>query len=113
MRQQRARGRVLRREIDRRGPRDPAEVDDLDAALWSNLKRMAKLMTLRVRGVPLVLEWPGHDAITVHRGTTPVTLTGQPTELTLYLNGRKQPAEVEINGPEEDAEKLEAANLGI
>lgn len=103
----------VRRGDGTRGPRDEAETGDLDEALWNNLRRAAKLMTLRVRGVPLVLEWPGRAAHTVHRGKDPVTLLARPTELTLYLNGRKQAAEVEVEGPEERREKLEAANLGV
>lgn len=103
----------VRRGDGTTGPRDPGELGDVAEAVWHALERLAKLVALRVRGIPLVLEWPGHAAITVKRGADPVVLRGEPIELALYVNGRKHAAAVDLTGPQNQIDTLAAANLSI
>ena len=49
-----------------------------------------------------------------HRGTPVVTVTGEPSELLLFLYGRQQVADVELDGEKEAIAKLhETKQLGI
>jgi uncharacterized protein (TIGR03085 family) len=94
-------------------PRDADALADLDLALWANLGRAAKLMTRSIRDVPLVLDWPGRGAHTVRRGEPFVILSGRPSEITLYLNGRRAVARVDVAGPAGSVKKLNDAKLGV
>jgi uncharacterized protein (TIGR03085 family) len=99
------------RRANGEGPRD--DRPDLDTALWGGLKRTSRLMLRGVKGAGVALEAPGLGEIGA-RGSGPVvTLTGGPQELTLYLQGRRSAARVDISGPDEARAALEAAKLGI
>jgi len=99
------------RRANGEGPRD--DRPDLDAALWGGLKRTSRLMLRGVKGAGVALEAPGFGEIDA-RGSGPVvTLTGGPQELTLYLQGRRSAAQVDISGPDEARAALDAAKLGI
>ncbi|PWI18974.1 TIGR03085 family protein [Streptomyces sp. Act143] len=92
----------------------PRELDPVfQDALWSRLERTARLMG---RGVPtgLVLRRPDGQTAVAHRGTPVVTVTGEPSELLLFLYGRKSAAKVELDGDKEAIAKLhEGKQLGI
>ncbi|MFD3378054.1 MULTISPECIES: TIGR03085 family metal-binding protein [unclassified Streptomyces] len=92
----------------------PRELDPVfQDALWSRLERTARLMG---RGTPtgLVLRRPDGQTAVAHRGTPVVTATGEPSELLLFLYGRKNAAEVELEGDKDAIAKLhEAKQLGI
>ncbi|MFG3658927.1 TIGR03085 family metal-binding protein [Streptomyces sp. NPDC047706] len=82
-------------------------------ALWSRLERTARLMG---RGVPtgLVLRRPDGQTAVAHRGTPVVTVTGEPSELLLFLYGRQSAAKVDIDGDADAIAKLEEGRqLGI
>ncbi|MEU3845243.1 TIGR03085 family metal-binding protein [Streptomyces sp. NPDC028635] len=82
-------------------------------ALWSRLERTARMMG---RGVPtgLVLRRPDGQTAVAHRGTPVVTVTGEPSELLLFLYGRQNAAKVVLDGEEDAIAKLhEAKELGI
>ncbi|GAA3813172.1 TIGR03085 family metal-binding protein [Streptomyces phyllanthi] len=82
-------------------------------ALWSRLERTARLMG---RGSPtgLVLRRPNGQTAVAHRGTPVVTVTGEPSELLLFLYGRQQVADVELDGEKEAITRLhETKQLGI
>ncbi|MEV0982283.1 TIGR03085 family metal-binding protein [Streptomyces sp. NPDC049915] len=82
-------------------------------ALWSRLERTARLMG---RGAPtgLVLRRPDGQTAVAHRGTPVVTVTGEPSELVLFLYGRQSAAKVALDGEEDAIAKLhEAKELGI
>jgi uncharacterized protein (TIGR03085 family) len=85
----------------------------LDAALWSRLARMAKLMTRRLRGAGLELESPEGERIVAHRGEPRAVLSGGPQELVLYLCGRPQAAKVSLSGPDEAQQALRTTRFGI
>jgi uncharacterized protein (TIGR03085 family) len=92
----------------------PRELDPVfQDALWSRLERTARLMG---RGTPpgLVLRRPDGQTAVAHRGTPVVTATGEPSELLLFLYGRKNAAEVELAGDKEAIARLvEAKQLGL
>jgi uncharacterized protein (TIGR03085 family) len=92
----------------------PRELDPVfQDALWSRLERTARLMG---RGVPtgLVLRRPDGQTAVAHRGTPVVTVTGEPSELLLFLYGRKSAAKVELDGEKDAIAKLsEGKQLGI
>ncbi|WP_329340237.1 TIGR03085 family metal-binding protein [Streptomyces sp. NBC_00663] len=92
----------------------PRELDPVfQDALWSRLERTARLMG---RGVPtgLVLRRPDGQTAVAHRGTPVVTVTGEPSELLLFLYGRKNAVDVELDGDKDAITKLhEGKQLGI
>lgn len=100
----------VRRATDGSEPRVDAA---LDAALWANLKRMSRLMTLRLRGAGLELSAPGFGVATARAGTPVATLSGGPQELTLYLFGRKGAAHVSLDGPDDAVAAVERTSFGL
>ncbi|MFG2130334.1 TIGR03085 family metal-binding protein [Streptomyces sp. NPDC048751] len=92
----------------------PRELDPVfQDALWSRLERTARLMG---RGSPtgLVLRRPDGRTAVAHRGTPVVTVTGEPSELLLFLYGRQSAAKVGLDGDEDAIAKVhEAKQLGI
>ncbi|MEU1176165.1 TIGR03085 family metal-binding protein [Streptomyces sp. NPDC005820] len=82
-------------------------------ALWSRLERTARLMG---RGAPtgLVLRRADGRTVVAQRGAPVVTVTGEPSELLLFLYGRQSAAKVELDGDEDAVEKLHSGRqLGI
>ncbi|MFD3500249.1 TIGR03085 family metal-binding protein [Streptomyces sp. NPDC058676] len=92
----------------------PRELDKVfQDALWSRLERTARLMG---RGVAtgLVLRRPDGQTAVAHRGTPVVTVTGEPSELLLFLYGRQDAVHVELDGDKEAIDKLHGSKqLGI
>ncbi|MFD7706265.1 TIGR03085 family metal-binding protein [Streptomyces sp. NPDC059785] len=82
-------------------------------ALFSSLERTARLVG---RGAPtgLVLRRPDGQTVVAHKGTPVVTATGEPSELLLFLYGRRSAADVELAGDKEAISRLqEAKRLGM
>ncbi|WAX80550.1 TIGR03085 family metal-binding protein [Streptomyces sp. KMM 9044] len=92
----------------------PRELDPVfQDTLWSRLEQTARMV---VRGAPtgLVLRRPDGRTAVAHRGTPVVTVTGEPSELLLFVYGRREVAEVELVGDADAIEKLNASKqLGI
>ncbi|MEV5436334.1 TIGR03085 family metal-binding protein [Streptomyces sp. NPDC052682] len=92
----------------------PRELDSVfQDALWSRLERSARLMG---RGAPtgLVLRRPNGQTAVAQRGTPVVTVTGEPSELVLFLYGRQSAAKVDLEGDKDAIAKLhETKQLGI
>lgn len=92
---------VIHHEDVRRGGPEPAEPRVLDPdhvrALWDNL---APLASTALRGCPVgvVLAVPGGPRKVVRRKPDAVVLTGDPVELALHLTGRRDAADVEVDG---------------
>jgi uncharacterized protein (TIGR03085 family) len=100
------------RRANGRGSR--TDIGDVEEALWRMLKAGAWLQLRTVRGAGVELARPDDDSVvTGKRGEPVVRITGSPGEVTLYLNGRKDAAEVELTGPPEAVTALKAARLGI
>jgi uncharacterized protein (TIGR03085 family) len=97
------------RRANGRGPRDDRA--DLDAALWTYLRRGARLQLRKVRAA-VTLDAPGHGVVRAGSGP-PVTVRGGPQELVLYLNGRRQVAAVAVTGSDDGVAALAAAKLGV
>ncbi|KUN19230.1 hypothetical protein AQJ23_38500 [Streptomyces antibioticus] len=92
----------------------PRELDPVfQDALWSRLERTARLMG-RSAPTGLVLRRPDGQTAVAHRGTPVVTVTGEPSELLLFLYGRKSAAKVDLDGEKDAIAKLaEGKQLGI
>ena len=91
-------------------PRDPG--DDLERALWSRLKLMARVLRRSVR-VGLVLEAPGYGRITVKAADPSVTVVGPPSELALVAFGRQGASAARFDGDPGAVEQVKAAALGL
>ncbi|NNN33658.1 TIGR03085 family protein [Streptomyces sp. S3(2020)] len=92
----------------------PRELDPVfQDALWTRLERTARLMG-RSAPTGLVLRRPDGQTAVAHRGAPVVTVTGEPSELLLFLYGRQEAAGVELDGDKDAIAKLhEAKELGI
>ncbi len=88
----------------------------LDAAfeddLWKRLRAGARLVTRR-SPVGLVLRRSNGETARAKRGEPVVTVTGPPSELTLFAYGRQSHALVDVPAPADVAERLRAASFGI
>jgi uncharacterized protein (TIGR03085 family) len=92
------------------GPR--ADRPELQDAVWSLLRRQARLMLRKVDGATVVVERAGGGSTRAGHGPE-VTVAGQPVELLLYLFGRRAAAAVELSGSADARAALERASLGI
>jgi uncharacterized protein (TIGR03085 family) len=93
-------------------PRDlPA---DRRAALWTALRRSARLMFRKVpTGIVLIAEGQGRYGAKLPDVHGTVILRGRPEELLLYAYGRTSVAQVELAGDADDIAALQRADLGI
>jgi uncharacterized protein (TIGR03085 family) len=99
------------RRANGEGPR--TDRPDLDAALWTMVRRMGRVMLRRVRGAGVALAAPGYGEVPA-RGTGPsARVEGGPQELALFLYGRRTAAQVEVTGPDEALAALADAQLGV
>jgi uncharacterized protein (TIGR03085 family) len=95
-----------------RGPRTTEE--ELDEALWRNVRHSAWFLARRLRGAGLTLAWTGTAAIIRARPGKPAArVAGAPGELLLYLFGRQDAAQVEIDGPSAAVHALRHTRLGM
>lgn len=88
---------------------EPRELSDADqAALWSTVRRMAR-MAYRKSPVTVVLATPSGERVTAHNvGGDAVVLTGPPAELLMHAFGRNE-ARIDSSGsPEQVAAVFEA-----
>ncbi|WP_042395722.1 TIGR03085 family metal-binding protein [Streptacidiphilus carbonis] len=103
-------GEDVRRAQDGWAPR----VLDQDFAdqLW---KRLAQSASMNGRRSPsgLVLRRPDGQTAVARKGTPVVTATGEPGELLLFVMGRQNQAQVELEGDKEAVEKVQHAELGM
>lgn len=69
---------------------------------------------VRPAGVPVEIRWAGTDRrATLSSGTNPVTVTGLPGEVALFLFGRKENTGLEFDGPEGAVADLRGTSLGL
>lgn len=88
------------------------DVPELEEALWQLLRRGARLLVRRVRGVGIELARPGGEVLTVRSGDPRARITGEPGELVLYLFGRREVAEVGLSGDDGAVAAVQSASLG-
>jgi uncharacterized protein (TIGR03085 family) len=106
---------VHHEDVRRANGQGPRPVDaELDAALWTQLRRLAPAMLfLKARGLPLELVAPGHGSVAGRGSGGRARLAGTPSELVLYVYGRKDEADVELTGDPEAVAAVQQADLGI
>ena len=86
---------------------------ELEAALWKQLTRVAKLLARRLpTGIVLVAPGHGRSAVKGPTGVGTAVLTGAPGELVLALFGRMRVAAVEVSGPAEAVSAVRQALQG-
>ncbi|AVH59272.1 MULTISPECIES: TIGR03085 family metal-binding protein [Streptomyces] len=92
----------------------PRELDPVfQDALWSLLERTARL-TGRSAPTGLVLRRPDGQTVVAHKGTPVVTVTGEPSELLMFVNGRQNVADVQLDGDKDAVATLhETKQLGL
>jgi len=102
------------RRANGQGPRDG--LDRLDATLWQSLGTMGRFMVRGTDGTGVTIEAPGFGTKTVRKpkgDAAQVTVVGTPEEIVLYLNGRRDAAQVELQGDEAALTALAQARLGV
>ena len=92
----------------------PRELPDADEdACWKRVGLMGRAMFLR-SPVPVVAQRAGTiDRVTLKAGEDPVVLIGKPSELVLFLFGRRSVAQVEIIGSQDSVAKLEGFTTAL
>lgn len=81
--------------------------------LWGGLKVTGKGL-VRPAGVPVTIQRSDKDSsATLKSGANPVTVTGLPSELTMFLYGRAQHRDLAFDGPADRIEALQRASLGL
>ena len=78
--------------------------------LWGKVVGSARLF-LRRLPVGLLLQRPGGRAVRVSDGDPAVTVVGEPGELALYTTGRRDHANVELQGDDDVLAQLAAATI--
>jgi uncharacterized protein (TIGR03085 family) len=86
--------------------------DGLEAALWGSL-RSASRLALRRAPVGVELVAPGHGRQQAHRGSPTVRVQGPPSELLLFVFGRREQALVDLDGPDAAVDLLRGSPAGI
>jgi uncharacterized protein (TIGR03085 family) len=93
----------------------PRSLDiETQSILWHRLG-LARLV-LRRAPCGVTLQWEGATAtqpIIAKRGTPAVTVIGAPAELTIWVAGRKQAAQVRMDGDDDSVARLSKARWGL
>ncbi|MET0694252.1 MAG: TIGR03085 family metal-binding protein [Propionibacteriaceae bacterium] len=101
---------IVHHEDVRRGA-GPVEPRSLPAeesrSLWTKLPLIGRV-TFRKSPVGVVLARPTGGSHVIKKGEDAVTLTGDPVELALYLNGRREAARVEVSGAPEAVARFDS-----
>lgn len=86
--------------------------NEFEGTLFASLTTMSRLI-LRHCAAGVDVKTPDGRSATLKKGAPAATLTGKPSELVLYLFGRRAVADVEISGDNAAREALAHAKLGI
>ena len=101
----------VRRAADGWEPRT-LEPDEQDA-LW-RVARVSGKGLIRPAGVPVLIRRTDTGTQTnLRAGSDPVVISGMPSEIVLFLYGRRETYGLTFEGPEERVAKLREASLGI
>jgi uncharacterized protein (TIGR03085 family) len=91
----------------------PREVSpEVSAAAWRQVRGLGRLALRRIPATVTVVA-DGHGEVTVGKGGPAVRLSGPPTELLLFVQGRQDHALVELTGPDEIVARMRQARLGV
>ncbi|MET0146327.1 MAG: TIGR03085 family metal-binding protein [Ilumatobacteraceae bacterium] len=85
---------------------------DLEDALAGMVERGGRLLARRCP-VGIAVDADGRQEMRLRSGTTSVTIRGPIGECVLYLNGRKDVAQVALEGPDDALAAVAAAPFGI
>lgn len=94
-------------------PRPDDEIAELDDAVWAMLRRGGGYATRACKGMGIDLVRPDGETIHARRGEPHVSLVGRPTELVLYLMGRRDAAQVKLEGDPDAIARVEGTDLGV
>ncbi|MBQ0864770.1 TIGR03085 family metal-binding protein [Streptomyces sp. RK75] len=81
-------------------------------ALWRRLETAARMYG-RKSPVGLVLRRPDGQTAVAKRGTPVVTAVGAPSELLLFVSGRQEHADVELDGDKDAVTRLHRTGLSL
>ncbi|MGB8649611.1 MAG: TIGR03085 family metal-binding protein [Mycobacteriales bacterium] len=85
--------------------------DDVRAALWQRLHVLGPAFTRRGRGLGITLVTPDAQRLRIRRGRDEVVLRGEVGELFLWLFGRRDAAEVTVEGSPDAVVRAGAIDL--
>jgi uncharacterized protein (TIGR03085 family) len=93
---------------------EPRELTSYEhSQIWAALKTMGRGL-VRNAGVPLAMHRTDKDKrFVLKRGKDPVTVSGLPSEVALFLYGRPHHDGVTLDGPEDSVATLESSSLGL
>ena len=95
---------------------EPRELTERDqVAIWKSVTMAGKALVRSVEA-PVEIRWAGDEkqrSATLSKGDDPVVVTGTPAELTMFLFGRDQHADLEFSGAESSIAALDRAQLGM
>lgn len=81
--------------------------------LWRAITMMSKMLA-RAVPVPVVLERSDNGEVhPLRKGANPVKVVGLPSEMALFLSGRRQYRGLEFSGPPTSISRLQEAKLGF
>jgi len=101
-------------DVRRASGEGPRQLDaDIDAVLWKMLGFGARMAKREVRGAALTLRSPDGRERVVSTEGKPVTMTGEPGELALFMSGRMGAAVVTLEGEPEGIAIVRAAKFGV
>lgn len=105
---------VHHEDVRRAGPDwEPRELPaDLEEALWRRVTGPGRFLFRRC-AVGLLVVRPNGSTVRVRNGEPTAVLAGKPSEIALYMWGRKDVARVETSGPDAAIEALAQAPLGF
>jgi uncharacterized protein (TIGR03085 family) len=105
---------VHHEDVRRAAGEEPRVLDDeMDSILWRMLGFGARLSKKAAKGAALTLRTPDGRERVVSTDGIPVVMTGPPGELVLYMSGRKEAADVTLDGEPTGVAIVHAAPFGV
>jgi len=105
---------VHHEDVRRPAGEAPRTLDhEMDQILWKMLGFGARMSRKALKGAALTLRTPDGRERAVTKDGSPVVMTGETGELTMFMSGRKEAAVVTHDGSDEAVGILLAANFGV
>ena len=86
---------------------------ELEEAMAGMLRRGGRMVVRKAAPLGLVVEAEGHDPVVLRSGSPTVTIRGPLGDCVLYVYGRKDVAEVTLEGPDDAVARVRDAPFGI
>jgi len=87
--------------------------DGIEDAIWRRLRMLTGRMSMRRVDVGVHVQRPNGEHAMLHAGRPGVVVTGDPSELLMFVFGRQPAADVDLKGPAEACDRLRGAKLGF